>query len=83
MNARSAWYWPTPISPDDDEELAGRFYVVEGRVDGQRPYRLLVDVRWVPVSPLPELDGMPPTQGFFTADITRPEDENPACPGSA
>lgn len=69
MNTRMAWYWPTPVTQG---ELAGRFHVVDGRIDGGPIYRLLVDARWVGVSPLPELEGLPPTQGFFTSDVSDP-----------
>lgn len=69
MNARTAWYWPTPIH---EGELAGRYHVVDGRCDGGPIYRLLVAAGWVAVSPLPVLEGMPPTQGFFTADVADP-----------
>lgn len=70
MNTRTAWYWPTPIR---EGELAGRYHVVDGRCDGGPIYRLLVGVGWVVVSPLPALEGLPPTQGFFTADVTSAE----------
>jgi hypothetical protein len=70
MKVRMAWYWPTPIRKG---ELAGLFHVVDGRIDGGPIYRLLVDVDWVAVSPLPELRGLPPTQGFFTSKMGEPE----------
>jgi len=66
MNVRRAWYWPTPVTRG---ELAGQYDVVEGRC-GQGPvYRLLVHTSWVPVTPLPTLEGLPDTEGFFCADL--------------